>query len=209
MRIGVFGGSFDPVHLGHLLIAESAADSLALDQVRFVPVGQHPVKTIVDVASPGHRLEMLTLAVRGNGRFQVDPIEIDRGGVSYSVDTLLTLRDQFPQDQLFLMIGADAAQYISAWHQARRLPDLAKVVAMSRGGEPAPDHDLIDLRLRVPSLEISATGIREALRAGRSIRYQVPDDVMRYIERHRLYVCEEECSNKSSRRLSAQDSTES
>ncbi len=209
VRIGVFGGSFDPVHIGHLLIAESAAESLSLDQVRFVPVGQHPVKIDADAVSPRHRLAMLDLAVAGNSRFWADATEIDRGGVSYTVDTLAVLRDQFPQDQLFLMVGADAAQLLTTWHQAWRLPELATVVAMSRGEAPAPDHDLIDLRITVPSLGISATGIREALRAGQSIRYQVPDDVMHYIESHRLYLCEEECSNNSSRRSSAADSTES
>lgn len=207
MRIGVYGGSFDPVHLGHLIIADAAADLLELDQVHFVPVFEHPVKTKSPVAGVADRVQMLRLALVGNPRFVLDTTEVERGGVSYTVDTLASLRDQFPEDQLFLMVGADAARSLSSWYQAERLPVLARLVAMSRAGDPPPDNSHIDRRIDVPSIDISATEIRRRRRAGRSIRYRVPPEVLDYIETRGLYTSEDACSKQSSLRSSAPGST--
>ena len=207
MRIGVFGGSFDPIHLGHLIVAQAAAEILDLDEVRFVLARQQPFKDGAHAASVEDRREMLVLALRGNPRFVVDTSELDREGKSYTVDTLRSLRDQFPQDQLFLMVGADAAGTLSTWSRAEQLPDLAQIVALSRVDDPPPESELIGRRIKVPSIDISATEIRNRRAAGRSIRYHVPPDVFDYIETRGLYVSEAECSNKSSPRLSAPGST--
>lgn len=190
MQIGVFGGSFDPVHLGHLIVAQAVAEALDLDRVRFVPAGHQPLKAPDCLAGSADRVEMLRLGLAGNPRFVIDEREIKRSGQSYTVDTLLSLRDDFPRDRLFLMIGADAANELSSWHDVGRLPELASVVVLTRPGAPTPSHPAIAKVVEVPAIGISATAIRQAVQQGRSIRYLVPDAVREYIGAHRLYLTE-------------------
>lgn len=187
LKVGVFGGSFDPVHLGHLVAAEHAAARLSLARVRFVPAREHPLKPGGHHASADDRLAMVRLGVAGNPQFQADPRELFRPGPSYTVDTLRELRAESPQDQLFLLVGADAACELPSWHQAEGIPALATVVALSRPGTQPPAHRLIGLVVEVPGIDISATGIREAVRRGESIRYLVPRAVEEYIATHGLY----------------------
>ena len=186
MKVGVFGGSFDPVHLGHLVVAEAAAERLRLDQVRFVPAGRHPFKT-GHYASPAHRVAMVDLAIRGNPRFLLDPREAERAGPSYTVDTLQQLRAEGPGDSLFLLIGSDAARELPAWHNVEDLAATAVVVVLTRPGFAAPAHPVIGRIVEVPGIDISATAIRDAVRCGASIRYLVPGAVEDYIRTHGLY----------------------
>lgn len=186
MKLGVFGGSFDPVHVGHLVAAEHAAERLGLDQLRFVPAGQHPFKT-EHHATPEQRLAMVELAIRDNPRFRLDPREARRPGPSHTVDTLRQLHAECPGDRLFLLVGADLAQELPAWHDAERIAAIAAIVLLTRPGAGAALRGLAAEVVEVPAVEISATAIREAVRRGRSIRYLVPRAVEDYIREHGLY----------------------
>jgi nicotinate-nucleotide adenylyltransferase len=186
--IGVFGGSFDPVHHGHLIVGRVAAETLGLDELRFVPAREQPFKRGRHLAPAADRAEMLDLAVAGERGFRVERAELDRPGPSYTVDTLETLRRREPAAAWTLLLGADAALELGAWHRAGELPTLARIVVFARAGVPAPPSPLVSVTIQVPAISISATEIRHRLREGRSIRYWVPDAVAEYVARHRLYL---------------------
>ena len=204
MRIGVFGGSFDPVHVGHLIAAECAREQAQLERVVFVPAAAPPHKPGRILAAGQHRLEMLTLATGGPDAFTVSDMELARGGTSYTVDTLATLAAAHPHDTLVLLLGPDALAGLPTWREPRRIADLAEVVPVERetlDDLPAAvaDGNLVALlgaeavaamlarRVRMPDVGIRATALREAIAAGRSIRYQTPRAVERYIATHGLY----------------------
>lgn len=186
MKVGVFGGSFDPVHLGHLVVAEHAAARLGLERVRFMPAGQHPFK-MAHHAATDHRLAMVELAIRDNPRFVLDPREARRDGPSYTVDTVRQLHAESPADSLFLLLGADAARELPAWRDAEGIAAVATIVVLTRPGAAAPAHPLIGRVIEVPGIDASATAIREAVRCGEPIRYLVPRAVEDYIRTHGLY----------------------
>ena len=188
MRVGVFGGSFDPVHHGHLIVAAEAMRALGLEELRFVPAREQPFKRGRLVAPSDHRLAMLDRAVAGVPGFVVDPQECRRPGPSYTVDTLRALRAARPDASLSLLVGSDAAQDFLEWREAAVIQELASVVILSRPGAVPPAG--VGRVLTVPAIDISATAIRERIRAGESIRFLVPDAVARYIAEHRLYVDE-------------------
>lgn len=192
MRIGVFGGSFDPVHAGHLAAAREVADRLGLDQVRFVPAARQPFKE-AHHAPAAARAEMLDLAVTADRRFVVDRRELQREGTSYMVETLRSLREDFPRDQLFLLVGADAAQDLPAWREAAALPGLADIVVHTRPGAAVPALPWPAQRLDVTVPDVTATAVREAVGAGRPIDGVVPPAVAVYIREHRLYQTEGQC----------------
>lgn len=204
MRIGVFGGSFDPVHVGHLIAAESAREQARLDRVVFVPAAAPPHKPNRMLADGRHRLEMLTLAIGGHDAFSVSPVEIDRGGTSYTIDTLTTLAAAHPADTLVLLLGPDALAGLPTWREPRRIAALAEIVPVERdalddlsaatvaggladllGAEAAAA--LLARRVRMPAIGIRATDLRASVAAGRSIRYRTPRAVERYIATHDLY----------------------
>lgn len=189
MHIGVFGGSFDPVHHGHLIVAAEAMRLLELNEVRFVPAGEQPVKRGRLVASGEHRLAMLACAVAGVPGFVVDPQECRRPGPSYTVDTLRALRAAQPDASLSLLVGSDVARDLPEWREAAAIRELADVVVLSRPGAAAPAG--MGQVLTVPAIDISATAVRQRIRAGASIRFLVPDAVALYIVAHRLYVDED------------------
>ena len=186
--VGLFGGSFDPVHHGHLIVARVAVEALGLDSLRFIPAREQPFKLGQHGASAEQRAAMLDLAVAGSPGFAVERAELERPGPSYTVDTLRDLHAREPGIRLTLLLGADAAAELEVWHQAPEIPGLANVVVFARAGTPAPASGLIAGRLEVPAIEISATDIRRRVREGRSIRYWVPDPVAEYVTRHRLYL---------------------
>lgn len=188
VRIGVFGGSFDPVHLGHLIVAAEAHRALGLDQIRLIPAGRHPVKGADRPAPARDRLAMLRLAVADDPRFVVDDRELERAGPSYTIDTLRALRAECPGDSLSLLIGADAARDLADWRDAAAIPALAEVVVLTRPGVAVPRHPPIGRVLEVPAVDISASLVRDRCRRGESIRYLVPDAVDRYIAERRLYA---------------------
>jgi len=183
---GLFGGSFDPVHVGHLVAAETLADLLGLT-VRFLPARAQPLKPAAHTASPEQRAEMLALAVAGNPRFRVERIELELPVPSYTVRTLRALAEREPGNRFVLLLGADAAAELGDWYEAEALPALADVVAFARPGAEPPAHRLISRVVAVPALDVSATDVRQRVAAGRSIRYLVPDAVRDYIATHGLY----------------------
>ncbi|HYF40268.1 MAG TPA: nicotinate-nucleotide adenylyltransferase [Gemmatimonadales bacterium] len=186
--IGLFGGSFDPVHHGHLIVAQVAVEALGLESLRFVPAREQPFKRGRHRSAPEHRAAMLSLAIAGAPTFTVDRTELQRPAPSYTVHTLEALRSGHPEAAPVLLLGADAASELHAWHQAERIPQLARVVVFARPGASIPNSPFIAQVIEVPAVEISATEIRRRVQQGRSIRYWVPDSVAEYIARHQLYL---------------------
>jgi nicotinate-nucleotide adenylyltransferase len=186
--IGLFGGSFDPVHHGHLIVGQVAAEKLKLDSLRFVPAREQPFKTGLHRTSSEHRAAMLSLAVQGVPGFSVETSELTRPGPSYTVDTLRQLRDRESGVEFVLLLGADAAMDLPAWKEAGKVMELARIFVFDRPGTPIPASPWITGTVEVPAIDISATGIRRRVREGQSIRYWVPDSVAEYISAHRLYL---------------------
>ena len=197
-RIGLLGGTFNPIHLGHLLIAQDALEQLALDRVKFIPSATPSHKTVEAMAGERDRIRMIKLAIRGNQRFEVDDLEIRRGGKSYSVDTLTELRRRHPQADFFFIIGADSLRELHLWREAQRVVRLCTFVTVPRPGFEA--KPVVDRRLDAASrrrlrqhvlkghaCDIASRDIRARVANGRSIRYLVPDAVAEYIRRRRLY----------------------
>jgi nicotinate-nucleotide adenylyltransferase len=196
MRIGIFGGTFNPPHLGHLICAEEAYGELGLDQVMLIPAGTPPHKPVDAEPGAEHRLELCRLAVKDDDRFRVSDLELRRDGPSYTVDTLNVLSSQAPTNQLFLILGGDIAAGLPQWHQPERVLELATVAIARRRGtaKEAVQQALRQLRggeratfFQMPRIGISSTMVRRRVRAGQPIRYFVPDAVEKYIERHGLY----------------------
>ena len=191
----LFGGSFDPVHVGHLVVAEAAGEALGAT-VRFLPAREQPFKHAVHVATAEQRACMLELAVAGNPRLGVERIELGLPAPSYTVRTLRALATRDPGgrgagagNRYTLLLGADAARDLGAWYEVEALPELADVVVFARPGAGAtlPRHPAIRRVVEVPAIDVSATMIRERVRQGRSIRYLVPEAVREYIVAHGLY----------------------
>jgi nicotinate-nucleotide adenylyltransferase len=186
--VGLLGGSFDPVHHGHLIVARVAQETLGLDEVRFLPAREQPFKLGRHGASAADRAVMLELAIAGSPGFALERAELDRAGPSYTVDTLEALRAREPAARFTVLLGADAAAELSAWHRAADLPNLARIVVFGRPGTPVPASPLIAGTIEVPAVDISATEIRRRAAAGFPVRYWVPDAVAEYMVRHRLYL---------------------
>ena len=188
--VGLLGGSFDPVHHGHLVTAVVLRERLALTEVRLVPAGKQPFKT-GHSATGEHRLRMLKLAVADYAGLVVERAELDRAGPSYMVDTLRALQAREPGESWTLLVGADAAEDFGSWREAKAIPDLARVVFFDRAGHAPPEYRKAE-RVEIPAIEISATDVRARVRDGRSLRYWVPDNVAEYIATHRLYAEDQE-----------------
>ncbi len=195
-RIAILGGTFDPIHFGHLAIAEDVRVALQAARVLFVPTAQQPFKTGVRNAEARHRLAMVQLAVADNPHFAVSAIEIQRGGISYTVETVAQLREYYPGDALCFIVGADAAADLHRWFDVERLLQLCQIAVVERPGYtldlPALYAMLPAARGRIiplagPAFNISATELRERLVRGQPIRYHVPSAVRHYIEQHGVY----------------------
>ncbi len=199
MNIGLLGGTFDPIHVGHLIIAEEVRLKLALDEVLFVPTGQPWLKSERTVASGEHRLEMLKLAIGSNPHFKVSTVELERPGASYSVDTVSALKDELGAEvDLYFIVGFDALGELPIWKEPSRLLDLCQVVGVSRPGYAELDWGSLEsaipgvssrvIVVDVPQIDISSTQIRERVAEGLSIHHLVPEAVERYISKNRLYT---------------------
>ena len=184
MHVGIFGGTFDPVHVGHLAIARAALDSAGLDRVIFVPARRSPLKAPGPVASEGDRLTMLELAVKDEPRFAVSPVELERPGPSFTVDTLEALKGE---GELSLILGSDALADLAKWRSPERIRELASLLVARRPGAPEPDARSGARSFDAPCLDISSRELRQRASRGLSLRYLVPDDVWRHIERKGLY----------------------
>ncbi|TWH59888.1 nicotinate-nucleotide adenylyltransferase [Desulfitobacterium sp. LBE] len=197
-RIGIMGGTFDPLHYGHLVAAEMAHHEFALEKVIFIPTGNPPHKVGRRVTSPGDRYEMVKRAVQDNSFFEVSDLEIQRKGYSYTVDTLKELHELYPQHELYFITGADAFREIFTWREVQSVLSLSHFIGASRPGfdphefleelkrdypEFLPHMHLFD----VPALAISSTDIRSRVKEGKPIRYLLPESVRLYIEEADLY----------------------
>jgi nicotinate-nucleotide adenylyltransferase len=209
VNLGVFGGTFNPVHVGHLRVAEEVRETLALPRILWIPAADPPHKH-ESIAAAAHRLEMVRLATAPNPCFEVEDLELRRDGPSYTVDTVRALRTRHREARLWLVLGADAVDEIGTWHQPEVLFELASVAVVPRPGEQeAPLERRLPQRLMAPfrvgprglehpsghevreipvsQLSISASDLRERIARGGSVRYLVPDPVIDYIQKHRLY----------------------
>ena len=200
MRVGVFGGTFDPVHLGHLIVAEQAREQAELDRVWFVPSGRPPHKLDKPITSFERRVEMLQLAAAGQeAKFRIDPVERERPGPSYTADTLAELQAHHPADEFFLILGADCLPDLPHWHEPRRIVAAATLLAAARPGYPtwgaaelAPalgvPEEAIRMRVvEVPLVGMSSTDVRRRAAAGRSLLYLLPRAVEVYVREKKLY----------------------
>ncbi len=199
MKIGVLGGTFDPVHLGHLMMAEEARASLDLSEVIMVPAGQPVLKPSYKVTPPEQRLQMLRLAVADSPYFRVSTVEIDRQGPSYTVDTIAELRGQYGSgDEIFFILGWDSLAQLAGWWEPARIIEMCCLVAVPRPGWPHPDLKALEagipgisqrvVLLKKPLIDISASDIRELAARGASIDHFVPRPVAEYIRENKLYT---------------------
>ena len=199
-RLGVLGGTFDPVHYGHLLLAESAREQCRLDQVWLLPTAAAPHKQRQSTSTAHHRIEMLKLAIGGHPALHVSSLEVDRGGVSYTVDTLSIIREQHPDAELFFLMGGDSLEDLPHWRQPHRILELAIPVVVRRAGWPEPNYDALkhlvtpqrlasisQCQVVMPVIELASTEIRRRVGNRESIRYRTPRAVEKYIETHGLY----------------------
>jgi nicotinate-nucleotide adenylyltransferase len=196
MRLGLFGGTFDPPHLGHLVVAQEAVERLSLDRLVFLVAGLPPHKVGEALSPPRIRLEMTAAAVAGNRSFEVSDLELGREGPSYTVDTLRYFRSIHSDAEIFFILGADQLAEFHEWQEPDEVATLSTVVAVSRSGvdpdqvQPVkfPSGKSLDfVHLGVPRVDISSSEIRARVREGKSVRYLVPEDVTRIIETHCLY----------------------
>lgn len=197
-KIGIMGGTFDPVHNGHLLIAENACEQLSLDEVRFIPTGRSPHKQGKSITDATHRLRMVELAIADNPSFVLDDRELRSDALSYSYITLENMQKEFPEDRLFFIMGGDSLRDFKTWYHPERICSCATLVAAIRD-----DCDQVHLKeyanelkrlyqadvrlIQTPNLSVASSELRDRVAKNRSIRYQVPEDVRRYINRHHLY----------------------
>ena len=200
MRFGLYGGSFDPVHYGHLLLAECCREQCRLDAVWFTPAAVPPHKQDRTLSPANDRIEMLKLAIGGHEAFSVYLGEVERGGVSYTVDTLERLHTEHPRDEWFVLMGADSLADLPNWRAPERICQLAIPVVVRRAGSPEVDDQVLSRlmsperlalarqhRVTMPVIDLSASDLRSRVAAGQSIRYRTPRAVEKYIETHGLY----------------------
>ena len=201
MRIGVFGGSFDPVHYGHLILAEQCREQAQLDEVWFVPSARHPLKTNRTPTSFEQRVAMLQLAIAGQQNFRIETLENDRPGPSYTADTLDELHRRHPDNELFLLLGSDTLAELPQWHEPDRIIKRATIVVMERRGtQAAEDSETLKqslalptemtVRLQfvdVPAIDIASRDIRQRIQDGCSVRFMLPSAVEDYISKNQLY----------------------
>ena len=199
MNIGVLGGTFDPVHNGHLILAEEARSWLNLAEVLFVPAGQPWLKVDRPISPAEHRLQMLRLALADKTYFKLSTMEIERAGPSYSVDTITELREPLgSEDELFFILGWDNLAELTQWREPSRLIELCYLVAAPRPGYPRPNLKNLEasipgistrvMLMKKPEVDITASAIRERIPKGLSVRHLVPEPVNRYIKEHKLYI---------------------
>ena len=185
MRVGIFGGTFNPIHNGHLLLAETARDQLSLDRVVFIPTNHPPHKRAGELLAGATRLALIRAAIHDQTAFTVSDVELERGGVSYSIDTVKILHERLPSATLFLLIGQDMLSV--RWLKWKELKRLCTVVAAHRPTSGRTRREPNLKWLDMPQVDIASSDIRQRLRKGRSIRYLVPPAVERYLHHHGLY----------------------
>ena len=190
MKIGILGGSFNPIHHGHLLMAQAAMEGMGLDEVIFVPAACSPHKADKDLAPAKDRLAMARAAIKGEAQFSLSDCEIKRGGKSYSIDTVRYFRELRPKAELFWIIGADSLSTLHTWKDIKEILKIASFIAVNRPGckQVKPKAGIKINQVMMPGVEISSSDIRRRLKAKKSIRYLTTDPVIRYILKKNLYA---------------------
>ncbi len=196
MRLGIFGGTFNPPHIGHLILADTAADTLGLDRVYFTPAADPPHKVGMPRASVEHRVKMVELAIEGNPNLELSRIDVDRPGPHYTTDMVNIFRRQYPQAQFYFLMGSDSLRDLLTWDRHKELVDLCYIVVMSR---PVLPPDMATLYAEIPALrdklisisspeiELASTHIVARIKNGQSVRYRIQDQIRDYILEHGLY----------------------
>ena len=187
MKIGILGGTFNPVHIGHLILAEETRQACALDKVFFVPANVPPHKDSGDIIESYHRLTMVKLAIEENPYFAVSDMEIKRGGRSYTIDTVKAFKNLNPKDEIYFIIGSDLFKYLDEWKDLSEIIGLVKFVVAQRPGYPFKNLPSHIKTVDIHALDISGFEIRECIKKAKSIRYFVPERVLSYIEKNKLY----------------------
>jgi len=194
MKIGILGGTFNPVHIGHLILAEEVREKLNLDKVIFVPTYLPPHKDNSDIASANARLDMVKIAIKGNRYFLASDIEIKRDGRSYTIDTLKEFKSIYPQDDLYFIIGSDLLKYLDDWKDWDEIVKMVKFIVATRPGFPLEEiSTYIASRhtgastVAIRAVDVSGFEIRKAIKENKSFRYLVPEGVFKYIDKKRLY----------------------
>jgi nicotinate-nucleotide adenylyltransferase len=193
MKVGIMGGTFDPVHIGHLIAAQHACEQAELDEVWFMPTNIPPHKEVGSKTSPQQRWDMVCLAVEGHPRFRPFDMELKKGGVSYSIDTVIELQMKYPGIHFYYIIGADMVQYLPKWYRVDDLVKLITFIGLQRSGYTLDMSELPEairqalIIAEMPLIELSSTMIRQRQAEGKSVRYLVPDRVSEYIEVNGIY----------------------
>ncbi len=187
MKIGIFGGTFNPVHIGHLILAEEAREKLGLDRVVFVPARVPPHKDSRDIAPAADRLRMVRLAIKGNKFFSVSSMEILRRGPSYTIDTAKAFKKQFPRDELYFITGSDVLNYLEAWKDLRALLSLVRFVVATRPGYALEKIPTYISTVAIRAVDVSGFEVRQCIKQGTSFRYLVPEAVFAYMKKRKLY----------------------
>ncbi|HWO97940.1 MAG TPA: nicotinate-nucleotide adenylyltransferase [Bacillus sp. (in: firmicutes)] len=185
-KIGILGGTFNPPHMGHLIMANEVKDALLLDEVWFMPTYVPPHKENDESTKPLHRLRMMEKAVEGNSAFRVQAIEFERGGTSYTYETMMILREQYPDTVFHFIIGGDMIESLAGWYRIEELLKLVTFVGVNRPGYNSRSPYPI-LQIEAPMIDLSSSLIRDKIKKGKTIRYLVPDEVKTYIEENHLY----------------------
>ncbi len=188
MKIGILGGTFNPVHIGHLILAEEAREKLYLDKVIFVPAFLPPHKDNSDVAPAPDRYKMARLAIFGNRNFCVSDIEIKRNGRSYTIDTIREFKKVYPNDELYFVIGSDLLKYLDEWKDLSEILKMVKFIVATRPGYPLEKIPSYISTMPIRAVDVSAFEIRNCVKENKSFRYLVPEVVYRYIKRKKLYL---------------------
>jgi nicotinate-nucleotide adenylyltransferase len=187
MKVGILGGTFNPVHIGHLIMAEEIMEKALLSRVIFVPTYLPPHKDNIDVAPAADRFKMLKLAVSNNRNFHISDIEIRRQGQSYTIDTVKELKKLFPRDELYFITGSDLLKYLDAWKDLSEILKLVKFLVATRPGYPLEKIPSYISTVSIRAVDISGFEVRQAARQGCSFRYLVPERVFNYINAKKLY----------------------
>jgi nicotinate-nucleotide adenylyltransferase len=187
MKIGILGGTFNPIHIGHLILAEEAREKLKLDKIIFVPTYLPPHKDDADIASAKDRLTMVKLAIKGNRYFSVSDMEIKRDGRSYTIDTIKEFKKIFPNDELYFIIGSDLLNYLNDWKDLGDIIKMVKFITATRPGYPLEKIPSYITTIPIRAVDVSGYEVRRAIKENRSFRYLVPEAVSNYIRKKRLY----------------------
>jgi len=187
MKIGILGGTFNPIHIGHLILAEEAREKLGLDKIIFVPTYLPPHKDSSDIASAKERYTMIKLAIKTNKYFSVSDVEIKRDGRSYTIDTIKEFRKRYPNDELYFITGSDLLKYLDEWKDLNEIIKMVKFVVATRPGYPLEKIPGYISTVAIRAVDVSAFEIRKAIKEETSFRYLLPERVFNYINKKKLY----------------------